>query len=63
MISNCDDKDLLGKWFDKASLESLEEASDEIVDEWLRFVHPLLRIPINSETKLKHTGIHFRFQS
>ncbi|KAH7274713.1 hypothetical protein MRS44_007028 [Fusarium solani] len=36
VISNCDDKDLLGKWFDKTSLESLEEASDEIVDEWLR---------------------------
>lgn len=44
-FADCDDKDLLEKWFDKTSLESLEQASDEIVDEWLRFVHLPMRLP------------------
>lgn len=39
-FADCDDKDLLRKWFDRTSLETLKDAEDEIIEEWLRFVQP-----------------------
>ncbi|RSL79383.1 hypothetical protein CEP51_007409 [Fusarium floridanum] len=35
-FADCDNKDLLGKRFDKTSLETLEDAEDEIIKQWLR---------------------------
>ncbi|RSL68000.1 hypothetical protein CEP54_003043 [Fusarium duplospermum] len=32
-FADCDDKDLLGKWFHKTSLKTLEDAEDEIIEE------------------------------
>lgn len=37
-FADCDDKDLLGTWFAKTWLETLEDAEDEIIKECLRFV-------------------------
>ncbi|KAL2691178.1 hypothetical protein Neosp_001559 [[Neocosmospora] mangrovei] len=49
-LADCDDKDLLRKWFHRTSLETLKDAEDEIVDEWLRSpVDPIDESTITSD--------------
>ncbi|KAI8722928.1 hypothetical protein NCS52_00147200 [Fusarium sp. LHS14.1] len=56
-FADCDDKDLLRKWFDRTSLETLKDAEDEIVEEWLRSpVDPIDESTITSDL-LAHTSV------